>query len=116
MTLSEFYAAVGGDASAVLARIPSEQMLARFVRMYADDPTFDQLQTAVNAQDWPAAFLAAHTLKGVAQNLGFTHLQTAASALTEHLRGDKPLTDRSLLERVVQAHSELIEALSRFSA
>ena len=116
MTLSEFYAAVGGDASAVLMRIPSEQMLVRFVRMYAGDPTFGQLQSAVNAQDWPAAFLAAHTLKGVAQNLGFAHLQTAASALTEHLRGGRPLTDRALLEDVVRAHSELTEALSRLSA
>ena len=72
MTLSEFYVFIGGDASAVMARIPSEQMLARFVRMYAGDPTFGQLQVAVDAQDWPAAFLAAHTLKGVAQNLGFS--------------------------------------------
>ena len=116
MTLSEFYAAIGGDVSAVLMRIPSKQMLARFVRMYASDPTFRQLQAAVNAQNWPAAFLAAHTLKGVAQNLGFPHLQTAASALTEHLRGDRPLTDRALLEDVVRAHSELTEALSRLSA
>ncbi len=116
MTLSEFYAAIGGDVSAVLMRFPSEQMLVRFVRMYASDPTFRQLQAAVNAQNWPAAFLATHTLKGVAQNLGFPHLQTAASALTEHLRGDRPLTDRALLEDVVRAHSELTEALSRLSA
>ena len=116
MTLSEFYAAIGGDVSAVLMRFPREQMLVRVVRMYASDPTFRQLQAAVNAQNWPAAFLATHTLKGVAQNLGFPHLQTAASALTEHLRGDRPLTDRALLEDVVRAHSELTEALSRLSA
>ena len=59
MTLSEFYAAIDGDVSAVLMRIPSEQMLSRFVRMYESDPTFGQLQAAVNAQNWPAAFLAA---------------------------------------------------------
>lgn len=116
MTLYEFYAAVGGDCEKVLARIPNEPMVKKFARMYAADETTRQLHDAVDAERWADAFRAAHTLKGVAQNLGFTHLQTAASALTEHLRGDRPLTDRALLERVVQAHSELIEALSRFSA
>lgn len=115
MTLSEFYTAVGSDVASVLARIPSEKMLTRFVRMYADDPTFGQLLAAVDAQDWPAAFLAAHTLKGVAQNLGFDRLQDAASALTEALRGNRPLTEPALLERVVEAQFDLTDALSRLS-
>ena len=115
MTLSEFYAAIGGDVSAVLMRIPSEQMLARFVRMYASDPTFGQLQAAVNAQDWPAAFLAAHTLKGVAQNLGFDGLYRAAFALTEEMRGGKPLTDTALYEAVTQQQPIVLDAVRQLA-
>lgn len=115
MTLSEFYAAVGSDVAPVLARIPSEKMLVRFVRMYAADPTYDQLLTAVAAEDWPTAFRAAHTLKGVAQNLGFDRLQATSSALSEALRGDRPLTDAALLERVREAQAELTAALNSLS-
>ena len=40
----------------------------------------------MTARDLPAAFRAAHTLKGVAANLGFAKLAAAAGELTEILR------------------------------
>lgn len=83
MTLKEFYAAVGGDYDATLNRIPKESMVLRFVKKYADDKTYAQLTEAVKAQDWETAFRVSHTLKGVAQNLGFDGLYRAAFALTE---------------------------------
>ena len=116
MKLTELYEKLGGSCTDVLQRIPSEQMLLKFVKLYPADPSEGQLEAAVEAKDGQTAFRAAHTLKGVAQNLGFAHLQTAASALTEHLRGGRPLTDRALLEDVARAHSELTAALSRLSA
>ena len=70
MTLNEFYAAVGGDAKQVLARIPDERMVKKFARMYAADETACQLHDAIDAGRWADAFRAAHTLKGVAQNPG----------------------------------------------
>lgn len=115
MTLSEFYAEIGGDLSAVLARIPSRTMLLRFVRMYTVDPSFAQLNAAVQSADWPTAFCAVHTLKGVAQNLGFARLQAAASALTEHLRGGHPCTIPQLLDDLQTAQTQLLNALSTLS-
>ena len=100
MDLEALYKQVGGSAGEVLKRIPSEKMLRKFVGKYLADPTFGNLESAVAAQDWKGAFLAAHTLKGVAQNLGFDKLQRSASELTEALRGDKPLTDMALLKKV----------------
>ena len=111
MTLNEFYAAVGGDAKQVLARIPDERMVKKFARMYAADETMSQLHDAIDAGRWADAFRAAHTLKGVAQNLGFTRLQQAASALTEAMRGDRPPADASLLAAVDAAHGEVLEAI-----
>ncbi len=71
MTLTRFYESLGGSLPAVLARIPSEAMVRKFARMYAGDTSCDELVRAVEAKDWQTAFRAAHTLKGVAQNLGF---------------------------------------------
>ena len=111
MTLARFYESLGGSLPAVLARIPSEAMVRKFARMYAGDTSYGELEAAVEAKDWQTAFRAAHTLKGVAQNLGFTRLQQAASELTEAMRGDKPLADFSLLTATDAAHDEILRAL-----
>ena len=111
MTLKEFYAAVGGDYDATLNRIPKESMVLRFAKKYADDKTYLQLTEAVKAQDWETAFRASHTLKGVAQNLGFD----AAFALTEEMRGGKPLTDTALYEAVTQQQQIVLDAVRQLA-
>lgn len=112
MVLSEFYAAIGSDMKAVLGRIPSEKMVGKFVRMYAADDSYRQLCDAVAQADWQSAFRAAHTLKGVAQNLGFDRMQEAASDLTEALRGGASLSDFAPVKAVEDAQTQLMDALS----
>ena len=110
MKLEELYQKIGGDLETVMKRIPSEAMIGKFVRKYANDPTYNRLTAAVEAKNWKDAFLAAHTLKGVAQNLG---LQKSASALTEAVRGAVPLTDESLFEEVCKDQKEIVEAIEK---
>ena len=71
MTLEAFYAKIGGNSADVLRRLPSEAMVRKFIGKYPADTSWDSLESAMDSQDWEAAFRAAHTLKGVAQNLGF---------------------------------------------
>ena len=107
MKLEELYQKIGGDLKDVKKRIPNEAMIGKFVRKYANDPTYNRLTAAVEAKNWKDAFIAAHTLKGVAQNLGFDRLQKSASALTEAVRGAVPLTDESLFEEVCKDQKEI---------
>ena len=116
MDLEALYKQVGGSAGEVLKRIPSEKMLRKFVGKYLADPTFGNLESAAAVQDWKGAFLAAHTLKGVAQNLGFANLQRSAAELTEALRRDKPLTDMALFQKVREDQKELVEAIGKLDA
>ena len=111
MDLEALYEQVGGSAGEVLKRIPSEKMLRKFVGKYLADPTFGNLESAVAAQDWKGAFLAAHTLKGVAQNLGMDRLYKAAAALCDAVRGPKPLEDERLWPPVLAAHEEVLAAI-----
>ena len=100
MTLEQMYAAIGGDYKAVMERLPSADFVRRFALKFLQDDSFPNLKKALEAQDAPTAFRAAHTLKGVCQNLGFDALYAPASALTEALRGgtldgaDYPLPSR----------------------
>ncbi len=48
-------------------------MLARFALKFLDDESMDKLEAAMAVGDAEEAFMAAHTLKGVSQNLGFEH-------------------------------------------
>ena len=113
MKLEELYQKIGGDLKDVKKRIPNEAMIGKFVRKYANDPTYNRLTAAVEAKNWKDVFIAAHTLKGVAQNLGFDRLQKSASALTEAVRGAVPLTDESLFEEVCKDQKEIVEAIEK---
>lgn len=112
MNLQEFYTATGGNFDDTKRRLVSEALIKKFVLKYQDDPTCTELGKAIEQQDWEAAFRGAHTLKGLAQNLGFDRLFETSFALTEALRGPKPLTDMSLWTAVEKVNSELLKAIS----
>ena len=86
MTLERLYREVGGDLAGTVARLGGEERVERFLQLLAGDDTFAMLRAAMSAGDVTCAFRAAHTLKGVAANMGLLRMQEAASALTEALR------------------------------
>ena len=94
MTLKEFYEQIDGSYEDTLHRLTSEALVHRFVLKYPADPSFAQLREAVAAADWESAFRAAHTLKGVAQNLGFDALYRASARRTAADRTAAPRRDR----------------------
>ncbi len=86
MTLQECYAAMGGNYADVSSRLPSERLIRKFVLKFLDDPSYELLCKAMEEKNYEEAFRAAHTIKGVCQNLSFTRLLGSSSALSEALR------------------------------
>ena len=115
MNLEEFYAQIGGDYVDTLQRLCNENMVKKFVKKYQDDPTCADLHNAVERQDWEAAFRGAHTLKGVAQNLGFERLYQAAAVLTEALRPRRLPVSPALLAAVDAAHRQVLKAIAAYA-
>ena len=111
MTLDSFYAQIGGNYQQILQRLYREALIRKFVLKYQTDPTYRTLGEALTQSDWETAFRAAHTLKGIALNLGFDRLYASSSALTEALRGPKPLKDFSLWTAVQSTQQEIISAI-----
>ena len=87
MTTEQFYEKIGGDYADTVSRLMTEERVLRFVRKFPADDSFSTLKDALARKSQEEAFRAAHTLKGVAQNLGFCALYEKASAVTEVLRG-----------------------------
>ena len=54
---------------------------------------------------------AAHTLKGVCQNLGFTNLYQPTYELTEVLRADTPEGSKEWFDRVTEQYNITIDAI-----
>ena len=100
MTLQECYAAMGGDYDDVAGRLRSDRLIQKFVLKFAEDGSYQLLVDSMAAKNYDDAFRAAHTIKGVCQNLGFTRLLDSSSRLSEALRhGYTPEAD-GLAEQV----------------
>ena len=86
ISMREAYEKIGANYDDACARLMGEEMLARFALKFLDDESMDKLEAAMAAGDAEGAFMAAHTLKGVALNLGLGSLAHASSQMTEALR------------------------------
>ena len=87
MTLERLYREAGGDLAGTVARLGGEERVERFLQLLAGDDTFAMLR-------------AAHTLKGVAANMGLLRMQEASSALAEALRAGDMDSARALYPAV----------------
>ena len=116
MTLQECYQAMGGSYEEVLGRFRSEKLIQKFVLKFLADPSYENLHQALNGGNGEEAFRAAHTLKGVSQNLSFTRLYEASRDLAEALRDGKTLTDEHLIQGVDEAYSQVASAIRTFES
>lgn len=69
---------MGADYNEVFRRLYNEAMIRKFVLLFPKDDSFHNLEAALKEQNVKEAFRAAHTLKGVCQNLGFSNLYAPA--------------------------------------
>ena len=114
MTLQECYAAMGGNYDEVIGRLRSEKLVQKFVLKFLNDGSYQLLLDSLAAGDREEAFRAAHTIKGVCQNLSLDKLQASSSRLCESLRhGYTPESD-ALAEEVRADHSQTVAAIQAF--
>lgn len=111
MTVKECYAALEGDYDEVIGRLMSEERIQRFALKFLADSSYEFLRTSLAEKDTETAFRAAHTLKGVCQNLSFTKLYLSSSNATEALRGGDIASAETLFEQVTADYNQTISAL-----
>ena len=100
----EIFDAYGADYSATMERfMGNEALYLRFLDMLFEDESLQTLGKALEAGDMANAFAAAHTLKGVAANMGLTPLYQAVCTLVEPLRTGEQREDYAVLYQAIQA-------------
>jgi FOG: HPt domain len=116
MTLFEFYNSLGESLDEVLGRLRLESRIAKYLGLFLNDPSFDELKNAFAKNDAKTAFRAAHTLKGVAANLGLNKLSSSSSVLTEDLRpGSFTANSQDLLENVELDYIAAVEGIKQLN-
>ena len=108
MTMQECYAALEGDYQDVLGRLYSEALVQRFVGK------FQLLESSLKAENYEEAFRAAHTLKGVTQNLSFTKLYHSSHAITEALRAKDYDLAKELFTQVEADYQQTAAAIQQY--
>jgi len=106
MTLRECYESLGGSLDDVLSRLPSEDLVKKFAIKFLDDPSYGDLVKGIETGDAELAFRAAHTLKGVCQNLSLDRLYVSAHNITEALRDKQTLDGVEGLEELANKVKE----------
>lgn len=112
MDLKNFYDKLGGSYEEIKGRLPTDQLIQKFLLMLPKDPCYNNLKEGIEKQDWASAFTACHTLKGVAANLALKTLYSSAAALTEDLRSGTPAkTTQENYEKVQKDFKAVLNAL-----
>ncbi len=119
MTVKECYEKLNGNYDAIIARLMTEERVAKFAKMFLKDTSWQQLQENLAAGNYAEAFRAAHTLKGVCQNLDFMGLHEPTAALTEALRGlegtqisdEKNAQVEALMQQVKEQYEITVSAI-----
>lgn len=112
MNTEECYRRIGGNFEDVLTRFGSEALVTRFALQFLEDPTYDALQKALKTGDDEAAFRAAHTIKGLCSNLGFTALWQASDCLCKRFRAGQAVCAADT-DSIRSAYGTLVEALTQ---
>ena len=111
MELKEVYEKIGGDYDDVVRRLMGEELVRKFLLKFLDDKSYADLERTLSEGDYKEAFRAAHTLKGVCLNLGFTELYKVSAELTEVLRGRETAGSDELYAQVKEQYTTLTDAI-----
>lgn len=118
MNIKEFYDFIGEDYNEVIGRLRVESRIIKYVSKFPTDTCFGILRAAVKEKNYTEAFRAAHTLKGICLNLGFSSFFTTVSEITEKLRNHQNDADvdadgsvSALVEEASDKYSGIISGI-----
>ena len=114
MTVQECYEMIGADWQDVLQRFGGSQAIVKkFAIKFLDDPSFSDMKKAVAEKNVEDAFRAAHTLKGVCLNLGFSDLYHTSYDITEIFRAGTFEGAEELMEAMDDQYQTIQDAVTR---
>ena len=100
--IQELYEKIEGDYEKAIYRMQNDDRIKKYLGFFVQDESFEQLKNALDNKDVEEAFRAAHTLKGISQNMAFNNFSILVEKITEELREKK-------LEAALETFKEVSE-------
>lgn len=115
MTIKECYDIMGADYSEVEGRLRTEERIKKFLCKVPQDKSYELLCDSLEQRDMDEAFRAAHTMKGICQNLALSKLGNSSAALCELLRDNREYTAEveELFGQVQKDYAETVECIRK---
>lgn len=111
MNVRECYEELGSDYEDVAQRLCDDETVLRFLKMFPDDNSFSKIIACINMGDLDGAFYAAHTLKGICQNLGFKRLNEKCEIICDKLRNGVSVEDPALIKDTIDEYNKTIKII-----
>ena len=84
--IEEMYKNSGSSYEIAISRMQNDDRIKKYLGFFLEDSSYSSLKKAIEDGNCDEAFRAAHTLKGVCQNMAFTALSKVVEQITEELR------------------------------
>lgn len=113
MTVQACYEVLGANYRDVMSRLIKEERVEKFLKKFLEDKSFGMLEVSMEEGNVEVAFRAAHTLKGVSQNLSLDNLYGPAQRLSDYLKENRELGGevQSLFDAVKEEYFRTTEVL-----
>ncbi len=115
MNIEECYEKMGGNYADVINRLRKETLVTKFLVRFPEDPSYGELAESIDKGDTETAFRAAHTLKGVCQNLGLEKLFVSADEATEALRGGDIDKAKLVMPTLSSDYEMIVDTINEFA-
>ena len=93
----------------------NEPMYIKFLLRFCDDDNFNQVGKAVEADDVDTMLSAAHTLKGVAGNLGMNRMFDVCSDMVNKIRGGNPEAAKAVYPALEESYDQVRGVLAKLA-
>ena len=116
MTLQELKAEIDIDIDGSLARFSNfEPMYLKYLKRFINEPTYEALEKAVQEQDFKGIESGAHTMKGIAGNLGLTALVSDFNNIVKQVRAGNNEEALKLCAEVAPKVAQARAAISKLN-
>ena len=106
MNIQEFYDSIDESYENVSSRMMGNQKLVeKFVRKFLDDPTYEQIKDEI--------LRTTHTMKGIASNLEFTHLQQKSAKAVDMIRAGQREEVLPVIGEIEKEYQKVIEQIQK---
>ncbi len=111
---------IGVDTETALSRfMGNTNLYTKFLFKFPADDNFAKLKASIDSKDKDGAFMAAHTVKGVAANLGLDPFSKDIEPLVEKFRGVSSYPEDEDIEALYNAaaekYNEICSIINRYA-